>query len=98
MNINWKIRLKNPVWWAQVAAAVLLPMLAAASLRREDMTAWPTLWGVLTGAFKSPVTVVSVAVSLWNALIDPTTKGLSDSSRALSYETLGGVSAAQSHE
>ena len=28
MKINWKVRLVNPVFWAQVAAAVVLPILA----------------------------------------------------------------------
>ena len=32
MKINWKVRFRNPVWWAEVAAAVILPMLAAIGL------------------------------------------------------------------
>ena len=23
MKINWEIRLKNPVWWAEIAAAII---------------------------------------------------------------------------
>ena len=26
MKINWRVRLKNPVFWAQAAAAVLSPV------------------------------------------------------------------------
>ncbi|MEY8360207.1 phage holin [Anaerotruncus colihominis] len=28
MKINWKVRIKNPLWWAQVTAALVLPVLA----------------------------------------------------------------------
>lgn len=89
MKINWKVRLKNPIWWAEVAAALLLPMLAAVGLRWEDMTEWNTLFEVLKAAVQNPVTVTAVAVSLWNAVTDPTTAGLGDSSRALAYNEPG---------
>ena len=89
MKINWKVRLKNPIWWAEVAAALLLPMLAAVGLRWEDMTEWNALFEVLKAAVQNPVTVTAVAVSLWNAVTDPTTAGLGDSSRALAYNEPG---------
>ncbi len=89
MKINWKVRLKNPVWWAEVLAAFLLPMLAAVGLRWEDMTSWNALLEVLLAAIQNPVTVTAVAVSLWNAVTDPTTTGLGDSSRALTYNKPG---------
>ena len=31
MKINWKVRLKNPVFWFNLAAAIFLPMLAFGS-------------------------------------------------------------------
>ncbi|MFQ8988905.1 MAG: phage holin [Intestinibacter sp.] len=40
---------------------------------------------MLLQAVQSPIIVVSVLVSVWNLLNDPTTKGLSDSSQALTY-------------
>ena len=89
MKINWKVRLKNPIWWAEVAAALLLPMIAAVGLRWEDMTEWNALFEVLKAAVQNPVTVTAVAVSLWNAVTDPTTAGLGDSSRALAYNEPG---------
>lgn len=89
MKINWKVRLINPVWWAEVLAAFLLPMLAAVGLRWEDMTSWSALLEVLRAAIQNPVTVTAVAVSLWNAVTDPTTTGLGDSSRALTYNKPG---------
>ena len=40
MKINWKVRLKNPVFWAQVAVALLSPILVSLGLQWEDMTTW----------------------------------------------------------
>lgn len=85
MKINWKVRFKNPVFWANLAAAVFLPMLACLGMNWQDMTSWQAIGSVLLQAVQSPVIVVSVLVSVWNLLNDPTTKGLSDSSQALTY-------------
>lgn len=32
MKINWKVRVKNPVFWVQVAVAIILPILAQLGL------------------------------------------------------------------
>lgn len=85
MNINWKVRIKNPVWWAEVVAAIVLPMLAAVGLSWNDITSWEALLDVLKAAVGNPVTVVAVIVSVWNAVTDPTTKGIGDSQRAMGY-------------
>ena len=86
MKINWKVRLRNPVFWAEVAAAVVLPILAQLGLDWADMDSWAALWEALRMAAKSPVILTAVAVSVWNALNDPTTRGLSDSDRAMGYQ------------
>lgn len=86
MKINWKVRLKNPVFWVQVAVAVILPILTYLGLSWEDMTTWPALGCVLMEAIKNPVIVVAVIVSVWNAVNDPTTAGFGDSSQALTYK------------
>ena len=52
--INWKVRLKNPVFWAQVAAAVVSPILVGLGLQWEDMTTWPALWEALRQAVLNP--------------------------------------------
>lgn len=86
MNINWKVRVKNPVWWAEVIAAIILPMVAAVGMQWEDMTSWGALLDVIKAAAASPVTLVAVVVSLWNTITDPTTKGLGDSELAMTYD------------
>ena len=40
---------------------------------------------MLLEAVKNPVILVSVVVSVWNLINDPTTSGLSDSTRAMGY-------------
>ena len=86
MKINWTVRAKNPVFWANLAAAVILPILAYMGLNWNDMTSWQALGNVLFQAVQNPVIVVSVVVSIWNLINDPTTKGLSDSEKALDYD------------
>lgn len=83
--INWKVRLVNPVFWVQVLCAIVLPILAYLGLSWEDMTSWAALGGIFLEAVKNPVILASVVVSVWNAVNDPTTKGLSDSARAMNY-------------
>ena len=85
MKINWKVRLKNPVFWANLAVAIVLPILTYLGLNWSDMTTWAGLGRALLEAVKNPVILVSVLISVWNLINDPTTKGLSDSSRALTY-------------
>lgn len=87
MKINWTVRFKNPVFWAELAAAVLLPILTHMGMNWEDMTTWTALGVMLLNAVKNPVIVVAVAVSVWNALNDPTTKGINDSALAMTYTT-----------
>ena len=87
MKINWKVRMKNPVFWAQAAAAIVTPVLTGLGLQWQDMTTWAAFGQALYQAVLNPVIVVSVIVSLWGIVNDPTTKGLSDSAQALTYET-----------
>ena len=87
MKINWTVRIKNPLWWAQMACAVVLPILAYFGLAWEDMTTWASIGDVLLRAVQNPVVVVAVIVSVFNCIADPTTSGVGDSNRAMGYET-----------
>jgi phi LC3 family holin len=86
MKINWKVRLKNPVFWANLAAAIVLPVLTYMGLNWSDMTTWGAFFSTMGRAFGNPVLVVSVVVSVWNLLYDPTTAGLCDSKQAMTYQ------------
>ena len=85
MGINWKVRIKNPLFWAQVAVAILSPVLVGLGLQWDQMNTWPALGEALWRAVQTPVIVVSVVGSLWTCITDPTTAGLGDSKEALTY-------------
>ena len=85
-RINWKVIIKNPVFWVQVAIAVILPILTYFGLTWEDMTSWAAIGNLLLQAVKNPVVIAAVLASVWNAVNDPTTAGLKDSQRAMAYE------------
>lgn len=83
--MNFKVRFKNPVFIAQLILAILTPILVYANLTVQDITSWAILGNVLFGAIKNPYVLGTVVVNVWNALNDPTTAGLSDSTKALEY-------------
>ena len=85
-KINWKVRFKNPVWWVQIGLAILTPILAYAGLTAADLTTWQALGDLLLGAIGNPYVLGLVAVSVWNAINDPTTSGITDSVQALTYD------------
>ena len=84
--MNIKVRVKNPVFWVQILLSILTPILAYAGLTTQDLTTWAKLGEVLIMALSNPYVLGIVALSVWNALNDPTTKGITDSKRAMEYE------------
>lgn len=85
MNINWKIRVKNVSFWVSVALAVFTPILAYMGLTAQDITTWSALGNMLLNAIKNPYILLMVAVSVYNAVVDPTSTGVTDSAKALGY-------------
>lgn len=83
--MNLKVRFKNPVFIAQFILAILTPILAYAGLTLQDLTSWQALGDILIGAIQNPYVLGLIAVSLWNALNDPTTAGITDSIQAMAY-------------
>lgn len=79
--INWKARLKNPAFWISVVIAVITPVLAYMGITAKDITTWGALWDVITGAAANPYILLMAAVSVYNAVIDPTTPGFSDAEK-----------------
>lgn len=86
MKINWEVRFRNPVFWGQILLAVLMPILAYSGMALQDLTTWGAVFEALKGAILNPYVLGLVVISVFNAVNDPTTKGLSDSNRALMYE------------
>ena len=83
MKINWKVRIKNPAFWVTVIPALItiiyavLDVFDIAPAVTED---------IATRVFSGICTLVAT----YGIVIDPTTKGASDSERALGYDVPGG--------
>lgn len=86
MKINWKVRFSNPVFYAQLILSIFVPIIGYLGIRFEDLTTWVIVGDVLIQAISNPYVLALVVVSVWNALNDPTTKGLSDSAQARTYK------------
>lgn len=86
MKINWKVRFKNPLFIAQLGMSILVPILAYAGLTVQDLTTWKALSDLLLGAFSNPYVLGLVAISVYNAILDPTTRGINDSLNVLNRE------------
>ncbi len=88
MNINWKVRVKNPTFWIGLLGVIASPMLAYYGLSYADMTSWQSIGDVLTQFVTNPFLVGTVAMAVLSfigVLADPTTKGIKDSARAMTY-------------
>lgn len=85
MKINWKVRKENIVFLAQIVVSIFAPILAYFGMNWEDLTSWAAIGDLLIQAIQNPVVVLSVGVSVFNAITDPTTEGIGDSKRALTY-------------
>lgn len=84
--INWKVRLKNPLFWFAILAAVSAPMFTAAGVEWEDMTSWAILWETIVSAVMNPFVVGCMVVAVYGVVNDWTTDGFGDSAQALAYE------------
>ena len=84
--MNWKVRLRNPVFWVQIVVSAFAAVLACRSDRR-DLTTWESVGALLCNAVRNPYCLFLVLSSVWNAVNAPTTKGVADSERARSYDT-----------
>lgn len=84
--INWKIRFLNKTFLLQVLGALFLPLLAYQGLALEDLTSWSSVGDLFEKAFTNPYLLAITLWSVFNAVTDPTVKGIGDSFRARAYQ------------
>lgn len=84
--INWKVRFKNPVFYIQIAISIISPIFAYLGITAKDIATWGSLLDIFKQAFSNPYILSLIAVSVYNAVVDPTTQGIGDSKRAISYD------------
>ena len=81
MNINWKVRCKNKLFWLAFIPAfcVLIQLVAALFGFELDLTFYQEkLLDIVNSVF--------IILALLGIVTDPTTKGVFDSAQALEYE------------
>ena len=78
-NINWKTRLQSGPFWIGVASAVVAAVFAIVQLCGVDL---PVTADQVLNVF----TLVLMIPASIGIISDPTTKGITDSARALTYD------------
>lgn len=81
MKINWKVRRNNKLFWLAFIPAMLMLIKAIANVFGYDMD----LMNIESDLI-AVVESVFLVLGVMGIVADPTTKGLSDSDAALTYE------------
>ncbi len=81
MSINWKVRLRNKTFWLSLIPAALLLVQVVAAVFGYTLDL-----GDLGNKLLAVVNALFAVLSVLGVVTDPTTKGVSDSEQALSYE------------
>lgn len=85
MKINLKVRFKNPVFWLTVIPAII-------TLVYTVLGAFDVVPAISQDNVVNIITALVSALTTIGVLVDPTTKGVGDSERALNYtEPSGGT-------
>lgn len=82
MKINWIVRIKNKAFWLAIIPAVLLLIQAVA-----DVAGFQLDFGDISDKLIAVVNAVFVVLSILGIVTDPTTAGIGDSTRAMTYTT-----------
>jgi len=79
--INWKVRIKNKNFWLSLIPAVILLIQAIGSVFGLTFD-----FGEIGEKLIDVVNALFVVLAILGVIADPTTHGLTDSERALTYE------------
>jgi phi LC3 family holin len=83
MKINIPVRFKNPWFWVGLCGTILTAM----GVSPEMFTNWGAVWEAVVNLFGNPFMLVSVVLAVLGVFVDPTTAGIGDSDRAMSYKS-----------
>lgn len=81
MGINWRVRIRNKVFWVTLIPAVLLLVQQVAAVFGYTLD-----FGQLSAQLVAIVGTVFAILALLGVAVDMTTAGVSDSERAMGYE------------
>ncbi len=80
-TINWKVRIKNKMFWLALIPALLLLVQSGCAVFGIELD-----FGDLQEKLLTVVNALFAVLVILGIVVDPTTEGLHDSERALSYE------------
>ena len=81
MKINWKVRVKNKLFWLSIIPAVLLLIQTVAAPFGYKFD-----FGVLNQQLAEIINAAFVVLAILGVVVDPTTHGVNDSTNALNYD------------
>ena len=81
MKINWKVRIKNKVFWLALVPAVLLLVQVVAAVFGYELHI-EAIGDKLTAVINALFAVLAIL----GIVTDPTTAGVSDSRQAMEYD------------
>lgn len=79
--VNWRVRFKNKNFWLAIVPAILLFIQAVTKLFGYTLDL-----GALGDKIIDVVNTLFVVLSVIGVVNDPTTQGIGDSNRALTYD------------
>lgn len=85
LGINWKVRASNPHFWFKIFLSIAVPIGTYFGVTGKDITSWGVLFNLVGQAVSNPYVIAMVIVSVYNSIIDDTTKGIKDSEQAQRY-------------
>lgn len=80
MKVNWKVRFKNKNFWLMIIPALLLMVQLVLDLFGVKLD-----FGELGNKLKEIVNAIFAVLAILGVVNDPTTAGVGDSERALTY-------------
>lgn len=80
MGINWKVRIKNKNFWL-----ALIPALALIATTVASVFGYTIDLDTLVGKIQAVVNAVFALLVILGIVVDPTTSGIGDSERAMTY-------------
>lgn len=80
MKINWKVRIKNKTFWVSI-----IPLVFALAYQVLKLFGVEMDFSLISEQLVDIVGTVFLILGLLGVVVDPTTKGASDSEQAMTY-------------
>lgn len=83
LKMNVPVRMQNVWFWIGLIGTILTAM----NVSPEMFTSWGVVVQEFASLFSNPFRLGCVIIAVMGVFVDPTTSGIGDSTRALSYKT-----------